>query len=645
MKSMKQRLLTCLILIATISGINAQNLQILPLNTKVKSEAVPNAEEQKTSMQIGYSGDLTSATGFGPGVETKSAIQIPAEYVKKISGNKLTAVMIGAGLESGKNLQLFLTYKLEDAPFYTQDIKLSARKWSTITLTTPYEIEDKEFFIGYSLTAGTNSSTYFPIGMDAGPVNQYGDWVARKNNQSEFEWMHLSESGFTNVCIKGVIEGESVPQYDMSLEYIDMKGFVVPNESFQMTGKVRNIASQPITSFDLNYQIGNAAPVTVPYTIENGIENINTYSFTINDIKMPEEGNYPIKVTVSNPNYKTDEDESDNLINQKIICTTKSTKRKVLLENFTTAECQNCPRAHTLLESVLGDNENVIWVAHHSGYKTDDFTIRDSEIYLWLYNANSVFAPAIMFDRTNLSEYGAKGYGNVPAPGPVFSPSNNTIIEKTLNARLEAPAYVTVNIGGEYKKENNELSVTVSGEAITGDLPDNVRMNLFLIEDGLVGRQTGGGNNYIHNHVIRVNLSDVWGDKITLTEGSYQKTYTTQLNSEWKAENMKVVAFLSEYNFRDANKCNVYNAEAAQLSSLNGGSSIEQTKTADIRLYNVNENVFIEGNYDEATVYRVDGTIVKQVKDTDHFGLENGMYLIKVRSNNATSTHKVMVCK
>lgn len=642
---MKQRLLACLILIATISGINAQNLQVFPLNTKVKSEATPNAEGQNSSMQIGYSGDLKSVTGLGPNVEMKLAIQIPAEYIKKISGNKLTAVMIGAGYETGKNLQLFLTYNLEDTPFYTQDIKLTSRKWSTITLTTPYEIEDKEFFIGYSLTSGTNTSTYYPIGLDAGPVNQYGDWVARKNDQSEFEWMHLGESGYTNVCIKGIIEGESVPQYDLSLENIDIKEFVVPNESFQMTGIVRNIASQPITSFDLNYQIGNAAPVTVPYTIENGIENINTHSFTIDDIKIPEEGNYPIKVTVSNPNYKTDEDESDNLINQKVICTTKSTKRKVLLEHFTTAVCQNCPRAHTLLESVLGDNENVIWVAHHSGFYTDDFTIRASEIFLWFYNDNYVFAPAIMFDRTNLSEYGAQGYGNVPAPGPVFSPSNNSIIEKTLNARLEAPAYVTVNIGGEFNKENNELSVTVSGEAITGDLPDNVHMNLFLIEDGLVGRQTGGGNNYTHNHVIRVNLSDVWGDKITLNEGNYQKTYTTQLNSEWKAENMKVVAFLSNYNLKDANKSYVYNAEAAQLSSLIGGSSIEQIKTADIRLYNVNENVFIEGSYDEATVYRVDGTIVKQVKDTDHFSLENGMYLIKVRSNNATSTHKVMVCR
>lgn len=625
-------------------NMNAQNLRAIPASETNVSRNTTHSEREKESstLEFGYCGEIASHLGAGAGVEFKLAIQIPAETAKKYVGNKLSGVMIGTGLETGKNLQLFLTYDLEEPPFYTQDITLIQGKWSTVTLDTPYNVEDKEFFIGYKLTSGTNTQTCYPIGIDEGPANAYGDWVGFKDKKGNYSWSHLGDQGFTNICIKGVFEGESLPQYDLSMESIKIKGFQKPNAPFDIQCKIKNRAAQTIHTFDVAYQIGENAPVSSPITAD-----VNTgeyYSFSISNVIITEEGSLPIKVSLSNLNGNTDEDESNNMQSKTVLCTTKFVDRKVLLENFTTAGCINCPGGHEILKKALNDNERVIWVAHHAGFGTDNYTIDPSVAYTWFYNENgSTYAPAMMLDRTNLSEYGASG-SKGPAKGPVFSLAES-VVKATLDARLDEPSFVTVGIDKTYNEETRELSITVSGKTVDGALPgDKVCLNLFLLENGLIGYQSGGGSKYVHDHVIRDVLSETWGDEITFEGDQYQHTYSTTLSSKWKAENMQIVAFIGNYDKTSANNCNVYNAESTDIID-NQDSGINSEESDAIRVYHSEGTVYIEGEYEEAVVFHANGQLVKKAENTDHFDLENGVYLVKVISKGCVSTHKIMICK
>lgn len=637
---MKNVILTSVLFLLVSGMLSGQILQSVPMKrvSGVTKRAV-SATEKATTMQIGYCDDGTNALGAGAGAKVKAAICIPAETAKRYLGNKLVSVWVATGLETGKNAQVFLSYDLKGEPFRIQDAILIQGKWKEVVLEIPYELEDKTFYIGYQLTSGTNTQTCYPIGLDDGPADANGDFLAYES-KGVYTWANIGEMGYGNICIKGGLEGENLPQNDLALKTVNMKKYQKPGVPFSIEGTVKNMGACPVNDFRLTYKIGNAEPVDVK--VDAAIANYENYKFTVENISVQEEGTLPVMVTVSAPNGNTDEYTDNNELTSQILCTDQFVDRKVLLEHFTTAACGNCPAAHKMLEEALGDNERVIWVAHHAGYGTDDFTTQADQEYLWLYNqGNTIYAPAIMFDRTNMSEYGALGYGGVPAPGPAFSPGKITL-QNALEASLNSPAFVTVNIDKTYNEETRKLTLTVSGKTLGGDLPgENIRLNVFLTEDGLIANQAGGGFEYVHNHVMRANLSAIWGDPVTFTDGQYTKTYTKPLNSKWEAKNMRVIAFLANYDKTSPNNCNVYNAEAVYLSPQSDG--IDQVASPSVHLYPEGRTVYIDGEYDRLIVYSTNGAQVLTITEGDHFSLDEGLYLITALTHNRVENHKILI--
>ena len=79
--------------------------------------------------------------------------------------------------------------------------------------------------------------------------------------------------------------------------------------------------------------------------------------------------------------------------------------RILLLEEFTTEKCPNCPGAAEKIHNLLYGPDNlerqVAVVCHHAGYNTDGFTTSTDLAYEWFYNnEGSTYAPALMYNRT-----------------------------------------------------------------------------------------------------------------------------------------------------------------------------------------------------------------------------------------------------
>ena len=76
----------------------------------------------------------------------------------------------------------------------------------------------------------------------------------------------------------------------------------------------------------------------------------------------------------------------------------------------------------------------------------------------------------------------------------------------------------------------------------------------MLIEDGLVvtQRQPDGSDNenYVHNHVLRDVITDVWGADIECTGNSGEKRIAqfqyTPTSSDWKLSNCHIIAFVAD---------------------------------------------------------------------------------------------------
>lgn len=136
-----------------------------------------------------------------------------------------------------------------------------------------------------------------------------------------------------------------------------------------------------------------------------------------------------------------------------------------------------------------------------------------------------------------------------------------------VDSRASIPNYnstaTTATVAVEVAKETQEaypaktgiaLSSTLEGTDLTVDLSlyvkeaDSYRVTVLLLEDGIVGNQNGGGSNYVHNDVARLALTSMSGETVRISE-DYQvwnNTYTAQLKSSWKAENLEILVYVEK---------------------------------------------------------------------------------------------------
>jgi hypothetical protein len=319
---------------------------------------------------------------------------------------------------------------------------------------------------------------------------------------------------------------------------------------------VRNEGSSSLAAFDVTYSVNGGDEQTLNVTGVD-VASFAYYTYTF-PVQMLDLGVALINITVSNPNNDTDADESDNSTSceTNVYDPASVTDRNTVLEHFTTARCVNCPAAHERLETAVQGRENrVIWIAHHVGYYTDDMTINESNQMTNFYNdGGSTYAPAVMLDRDN-------GNATSEDPGPVFFPDND-VADHITNA-IAAPAFVTVNITDvNYDAQSRQLSLTVSGNFVSGMTFDSPRLSVYIMQDDIWGSQTGATGKYQHNHVIRGCITDVWGDATAITNttagSTFSKTYTYTLPTKFNAKNCWVAAFVSNYS-SDVNNCRIAN--------------------------------------------------------------------------------------
>ena len=208
----------------------------------------------------------------------------------------------------------------------------------------------------------------------------------------------------------------------------------------------------------------------------------------------------------------------------------------ILLEDFTGTWCGPCYSGmKNIHKQMEGFGDKVILVCHHlNGYVKDDFAIQHSRTLSDFYGVEGI--PSSMLDRTK----GVVGKNVIFHPGYL----TKAILEK----KLAEPTYVTINLTTSYNEATKEIKVKVEGELFI-DYP-KARLNVYLVQDGIVYKQAGGGDNYVHRNALRDVISkDTWGDAIT--QDKYTKEYTYKLPEKigkftTDPAKMYIVAFVAD---------------------------------------------------------------------------------------------------
>lgn len=331
--------------------------------------------------------------------------------------------------------------------------------------------------------------------------------------------------------------------------------------------------------------------------------------------------------------------------------------RKMVIEQFTTAQCGWCPSGADRITNATSGSNNVIWIKHHAGFGTDDLT-NDIAETLTIFYGGGTFAPAMMVDRTRF---------NADDPGPVGNVGNVSEIRGVLAKAKAVPTYCKVYTPDvTFDPSNRHLTGTVSGRFGDKVYDDNTRLVIFLVEDSIFMSQhdynNGSASNsyavdYWHMATVRDTLTALWGDPMVVDEAAnmaFSHTIDYTLPENFVYKNCRVVAIVYNYDPTDINNCPVLNAAESDFLDQNLGIG-EMASQCQLRLFPnpATDRVIVEADADIESVTltnalgqvvaRLTGHGQQQEVRTDR--LSNGTYVVRVQTAQGVATRRLVLTR
>ena len=244
--------------------------------------------------------------------------------------------------------------------------------------------------------------------------------------------------------------------------------------------------------------------------------------------------------------------------------------RKYLIEHFTGDQCGYCPYGmYSIVEyAAYYTTTPCIWVSHHYGYNTDEYTISESAKIASTCGVDG--APNMAMNRT-------KVMGTTIAFHPGYLVEDG--MAATIANKCDTVAEASVVIDHTYNTETRELNVTVSGQ-VANTTTTEYLLTVLIKENGLIGKQadyywswkTAGYKEFMHPCVARDLLTvSQLGDTVKVENQAYSKTFTYTVSEKWVAENCNVVAYITPLS-----KKPVINAEETPLvAGTTGGKEYQ----------------------------------------------------------------------
>jgi len=186
------------------------------------------------------------------------------------------------------------------------------------------------------------------------------------------------------------------------------------------------------------------------------------------------------------------------------------TQRNPVLEYCTGTWCVFCPQGHAVIkDQILPNIPNAIIIGYHGPANgTDPFSFFPGNNILSLFGFNSY--PTGVVDRVS----------GIISRGSWYS---------QMNARNSVPATVEIDVNRSFNQLTREFSASIDFTALT-NLSGTYNYNVILLESGMVWAQTGGGTNYVHEHVVRAMMNTAPGQEIINGTWNQNDVITKSMN-------------------------------------------------------------------------------------------------------------------
>lgn len=192
---------------------------------------------------------------------------------------------------------------------------------------------------------------------------------------------------------------------------------------------------------------------------------------------------------------------------------------RVLLEDYTSVHCVNCPRVIGKLEQLVGEHPRLIVAALHTdGMGSDPMTKKPEITDLIDLVGKSFGLPFVRVNRSNDWD------------------ENEASLLPFLNAKA--------NLGIALKSEIAGSQLKLEATMMSKKTFMGARCVAMLLEDGYVYAQSGGGASFVHRRVLR-EITSARGDAMDIPAGRPAgKSLVLPWKSFYNAENCMAVFFI-----------------------------------------------------------------------------------------------------
>lgn len=501
------------------------------------------------------------------GAWSSAAIYIPASTASTLAGNQITGIKFGVKLilnvESAK-VWIRTSLDGENLAERTLDATTTpklTRGWNTAEFEQPWTVpaDCDGFYLGYSVLQ--NGYCYGLANNEVPGDN--GLFV----NLGDKGWENLSNTG--TLYLQAEVEGDNLPKVNLGIASCTLsENYQIGKGGLTGTIRVQNLGSMKTTAFDVSILSDGRKLGTNTITEEMAPGTNKEFTLKFKP-EFTTPGDYGITVKIDNVAEGEDADPADNTFNSTLNVIEGALKRVVLIEEFSTEQCKNCPAGAALLHKVLHQEEyagRLAAVVHHSGFYTDYFTKPCDREYEWFYGGDT-FAPAFMVDR--YSENGAS---------PVIGTGS---LDSSVAARLEEEPNLKLEMTADFHDDDDtKLTVVVKGTNYIGDaLCKDPHITLWLTEDNVKPRkQEGASGDFKHQHLTR-GINSTWGEPVTFNGDTFEYTFTFDgIDPDWKKSDMTVVGAVHDKKGANFRNIEILNAAFVEYENFGVTSGVDITE-------------------------------------------------------------------
>jgi thiol-disulfide isomerase/thioredoxin len=264
---------------------------------------------------------------------------------------------------------------------------------------------------------------------------------------------------------------------------------------------------------------------------------------------------------------------------------------KVVVEEFTGIWCGDCPQGRNGVEhlkSKFGDS--VICIGVHS-----------KDCLAGIYSNTLTDSSGVTeFPLAFVDRFSYKPGGGVFQ----IMGADSSDWDAAVSARLRTPTSVVLHLNPDYDSSTHSFSLGIKAE-FTAEEYGPLRFHCLLVEDSVqtdrqqVNYHNNDGSSrwyhkgnpishYIQRDVMRLNLSDLYGDAIILPEkvgegSDFERFYCGVIPEGWSDKHLKVVGFISnwgESSHLDTSHFSILNAAVTDLRHTQTPGSEESGKIA-----------------------------------------------------------------